>query len=788
MFNTSKRRSFRNLLLPVLLVAAPFFARTQSVDQLKQELASAGSARQRMPLLQALVDTLWERDQAAAGTYFSQLKREAEKAGAPYYLGYVSERMGGLAYVDGKLDSARIHYRQASDHYRQAGDAMREYKVLTRVGIMHSIQGNYAGAEEIYRAVLQKAAGEPEALAFTWNQMGTLYHYQGQVDSAGYYYDRSAGAYGQLRDTSGMLRPMYNHAVLLTEQGRTAKSESILLQVVTLQERIGAVNDLALSTHALSDHFRTQGELKKAMDYAKASYGYARQAGNDQRLISSLISLARISSTNRDTSTAVRYLQEGLDIARQGSNIQQLQSLMYYLSNIHLEQGAYARALETAREGLALSGGQASNRTLPYLLINEGMALRQLGQTEEARASLLRSAEMADQFLNHEAAAISRQQLAESYLQADQADRAWMVARDAWERHAPYIQAQANMELAGTLHRAGSRLQRWKEALHFHEWFKVLHDSINDTEKVRQLTLESKDFAFQLELQRLEAERQQREAVLTEKALRIRIIAIGLTLLAAMVLVFLAQSRRKNRIISEKNRQLEQLNLTKDRLFAIIGHDLRKPAIAFRGITRKVNYLLRKKDYETLNALGDQIEDNARDLNQLTDNLLYWALSQKNVLSMKKESLDLGEELRQVVSLFSEPARRKEIGLALEIPAGIKVLADRDTLHTVCRNLLDNALKFTPEGGQVSLIARRDPQGIDLEIRDTGMGIPAHRLEGLFTLQRDKSTPGTGGEKGTGLGLHLVHELVHLNGGRISVQSMEGQGSTFTVHLPHPLD
>jgi signal transduction histidine kinase len=788
MFNTSKRRSFRNLLLPVLLVAAPFFARTQSVDQLKQELASAGSARQRMPLLQALVDSLWERDQAAAGTYFSQLNREAEKAGAPYYLGYVSERMGGAAYAGGKPDSARIHYRQASDHYRQAGDALREYKVMTRVGIMHSIQGNYAGAEEIYRTVLQQAGGEPEALAFAWNQMGTLYHYQGQVDSARQYYDRSARAYEQLRDTTGMLRPMYNHAVLLTEQGRTAESESILLQVVALQERTGAVNDLALSTHALSDHFRTQGDLKKAMDYAKASYGYAMQAGNDQRLISALISLARISSTNRDTSTAVRYLQEGLDIARQGSNIQQLQSLMYYLSNIDLEQGNYVRALDTAREGLALSGDKAANRTLPYLLINEGMALRHLVRTGEARESLARAAELADQFRNHEAAAIARQQLAETHLQADQADRAWTIARDAWERHAPYIQAQANMELAGTLHRAGSRLQRWKEALHFHEWFKVLHDSINNTEKVRQLTLESKDFAFQLERQRLEAERLQREAVLTEKALRIRIVAIGLTLLAALVLVFLAQSRRKNRIISEKNRQLEQLNLTKDRLFAIIGHDLRKPAIAFRGITRKVNYLLRKKDFETLNALGDQIEDNARDLNQLTDNLLHWALSQKNVLRVKKETLNLGVETSLVTGLFSEPARRKEIEIQVDIPDGLKVLADRDTLHTVIRNLLDNALKFTPEGGRVTLAARSDQQEIALEIQDTGKGIPAHRIEGLFALQRDKSTPGTGGEKGTGLGLHLVHELVHLNGGRISVQSMEGQGSTFTVHLPHALD
>lgn len=787
--NTPRSHFFRLrvklIFVGLLLLNAGSYLSAQDVQQLKSKLAAAGSAGARLPLLQELVDAYWDSDSETAHTYLDQLIREATRNNQPEYMGYGQERRGGIAYVSGQLDSARMYYHRAFSHYQEAALPVKALKVKTRIGIMHSIQGNYAEAESIYRDVLTHSRGLDEVNAFAWNQMGTLYHYQGQADSATIYYEKSAATYQILEDTSGMLRPMYNHAVLLNELGQNEKGVSILLKVKAFQEQLGNTNDLILTTHALSDHFRTQGDLKLALDYARASYEYAQQLGHENRKISALISLARISSSNRDTSTSIQYLQEGLALARTTSNIHQVQTLLYYLGNIYLEQGEYQKSITTVQEGLDLMSERQDSRILPYLLTTKGASLIGTGSYREAREILQQASVLSDNFQNHETAGIARQLLADCYLREGQPLRAFEIAREAYERHHPYVQVAVNLELAATLHASAKALRRWEEALHYHELYKSLHDSINNTEKVRQLTIESRDFAFQLEKQKLEADQQKREAVLLEQALRNRIIAISIAALSAVLLGFFWQSRRKNRIISEKNDQLAQLNLTKDRLFAIIGHDLRKPAIAFRGIARKVNFLLRKQDFDTLNALGDHIEDNALALNQLTDNLLHWALSQKDILNVHPESFVLAPEIASVINLFDAPAQRKRIQINTVLPEQIHVFADRDSLHTIIRNLLDNAIKFTPENGNVTVEARSvDHRLTEIQISDSGIGMSVEQQERLFDLHREKSTAGTDGEKGTGLGLHLVHELVRLNNGSIHVNSSPGTGTVFTLLLP----
>ena len=124
-------------------------------------------------------------------------------------------------------------------------------------------------------------------------------------------------------------------------------------------------------------------------------------------------------------------------------------------------------------------------------------------------------------------------------------------------------------------------------------------------------------------------------------------------LISLLLLGFFINSRRKNKLIAIQNTQLKELNNTKDYIFGIIGHDLRKPAIAFRGITKKVNYLLKNKEYDTLSKLGSEIERDAIALNNLTDSLLGWALAQKNVLPYNPDTINLQEIIREVEELFN---------------------------------------------------------------------------------------------------------------------------------------
>ena len=236
--------------------------------------------------------------------------------------------------------------------------------------------------------------------------------------------------------------------------------------------------------------------------------------------------------------------------------------------------------------------------------------------------------------------------------------------------------------------------------------------------------------------------------------------------------------------IKEKEQELIQLNTTKDRLFAIIGHDLRKPALAFRGISKKVNFLIQQKEFDTLNKLGNNLERAAFSLNSLLDNLLNWALKQRDVLPYEPKPVDVQQATEEIFDLFQQIAHEKNVHLQLDIMQDVKAYADPNALNTIIRNLVDNAIKYTDAGGKVVVLSERRGKHILIQVKDTGEGMNEKQLANVFSLRKNKSTEGTAGEKGSGLGLTLVKDLIDLNEGSINVWSTLKQGTTFDVLLP----
>lgn len=305
-------------------------------------------------------------------------------------------------------------------------------------------------------------------------------------------------------------------------------------------------------------------------------------------------------------------------------------------------------------------------------------------------------------------------------------------------------------------------------------------ESENRMESISNLegVLKAKEAEYQITLLNKEKE------ILVIESRNNKIFAFGIGALALLGFISYANAQRKNRIISEQNQKLETLNQTKDRIFAIIGHDLKKPALAFRGITKKINFLLKKQDFKTLNLLGEGIEKDANALHQLTDNLLNWALTQKNVMPNHPQKLLLTNLVRETISLFDNIAREKNITITTSIPDEFQIIADQNSLQIIIRNLVDNALKYTPNGGKILIKAFEASQGVKLKIEDTGVGMSETQLENIFILQKGKSRKGIDGEEGTGLGMHLVQELVKLNQGTINAISQLGKGTSFEISLP----
>lgn len=235
--------------------------------------------------------------------------------------------------------------------------------------------------------------------------------------------------------------------------------------------------------------------------------------------------------------------------------------------------------------------------------------------------------------------------------------------------------------------------------------------------------------------------------------------------------------------VKKRTEELEALNHMKDKLFAMIGHELRGPLGYFQSIGKNLAYLIRRGEYDRALKIGEQLEKTSIMANIMLDNLLRWGLAQTKKLPYRPQAAIISPIVRELVESFTPIAEEKRIIIKCEEAEKALVLfVDVSALQLILRNLVGNAVKFTGDGGEVAIRSCRDEKWGKITVQDTGIGIAPERLEQIFQLQ--ESTSGTDGEKGAGLGLHLCKELVKANQGKIEVFSQPGAGTAFVVFLP----
>lgn len=236
--------------------------------------------------------------------------------------------------------------------------------------------------------------------------------------------------------------------------------------------------------------------------------------------------------------------------------------------------------------------------------------------------------------------------------------------------------------------------------------------------------------------------------------------------------------------LNETNSELQQINATKDKFFSIIAHDLRSP---FQSLLNLPELIL--EDYDTLSSdeikkAFDDIAHDARKVFTLLNNLLEWARVQTDGLSVSLEKFYLKEFVSEIVNLLKGNADNKKVKLDSDIEDGILVNADKNMLHTILRNLVSNAIKFTNADDSIIICAKKSNGFIEISVNDTGIGIDDFTLKKLFKLEEKVTSKGTAKEIGTGLGLLLCKELVEKMNGKIWVESEVGIGSSFRFTLP----
>lgn len=341
------------------------------------------------------------------------------------------------------------------------------------------------------------------------------------------------------------------------------------------------------------------------------------------------------------------------------------------------------------------------------------------------------------------------------------------------------------------------------KALNYYQKYNLIKDSlyqIETTAKILELEKQYETEKKNTQIAILEKENQhQQDQILVQHAQR-NYLLLTIILVSGILGIFvyffyyykkvnkLLQSQSRSILeqkdqISEQNVKLQKSVNTQNKLFSIIGHDLRSPLASIFNISQLIGFYIEDENYEALEKTKKMMDQKTEQILDLTDNLLSWAVSQTDSLKPHFTPLNLKEIFDECLELYRPIAGDKNITIECSEQTDLLVWADRNMVKTICRNLINNAVKFTHKNGRVNVWYESRDQFALISIKDSGIGIDKSKIESMFEIGHEKTTRGTSGEKSTGLGLSVCKEFVDAMSGQIWVESETGIGSQFIFEL-----
>jgi len=247
----------------------------------------------------------------------------------------------------------------------------------------------------------------------------------------------------------------------------------------------------------------------------------------------------------------------------------------------------------------------------------------------------------------------------------------------------------------------------------------------------------------------------------------------------------ISEIKQAEQLIKQKNEELERLNAEKDKFFSIISHDLRSPFQSFLGLTQMMEEELHELSTSELKSITSLLKSSATNLFSLLDNLLNWSKVRQGLIQFIPEHIKLIKLVNESLTTVMESAKMKQITIDIDIPEKTLVYADTYMLQTVIRNLVSNAVKFTPKNGHIQITVDENNDFCnEIRIKDSGIGMTPEMANTLFNPGIQSNRKGTEGEYSSGLGLILCKEFIEKHNGKIGFESEEGKGSTFYFTIP----
>ena len=662
------------------------------------------------------------------------------------------------------IDSLRVSARKLpNDTIKvvQLADISKKY-------LKYQIDTSYFLAKEAIK--IAKELSHAYSIAYASKQIGLVYKYKTEYDSAMFYYNRSMEIFDKLgikRERSILLNRIANiqkrkgQFQLALESFQSALKNSVSQKDTMMLSAL--YNNLAILYYDL-------GNYDKALDYQMLNLSIKKAQKSDDYTAIILMNIGNIYQAKDLSEKAIEYYTESLVYMEISGYKYDHSLLLHNMGLVYEELGNHKEALDYYNRAIILEKELNDQEMLVYSTQGVGNILIDMGNFEEGIGYLEKSYRLAER------------------------------NQDLRQIH----------KLSRNLFLEYEAKQNYKSGFKYLKKYVEIEDSLFSIEGKKEIIeLEQKyeaekrkqQIAFlekEREIQKLELEKQEIEN--TQKSFQRNVLIIAFALAILLSIYFAMSSKRRKKIngllrkqnkkivdqrseITKQNEELVDSNKTKDKLFQIIAHDLRSPLVSMDSITQLIPYWVEEQDYESLIKLSQTLELSVKNVLSLIDNLLNWALNQQGKFPYQPENLTLKDNILEAIEVYRPIAKIKNINLSFTYNKDVRVFADRNMLFTVMRNLLNNAIKFTPERGRIKVGIDSNINFAKVWVKDSGVGIPEDKKEEIFELANGGAR-GTKGEIGKGLGLFFVKEFVTMNNGDIFIESQKDEGTTITFTLP----
>jgi len=565
-----------------------------------------------------------------------------------------------------------------------------------------------------------------------------------------------------LNDSLGLGRAKGNLGWINYRLGNWEQSFRQSKEGFEISEKIGDLEEASRCLNNLGSIYYQQQNYLAAIEQFQLAFKISLNLEDTYTTIRSLNNIAFNYGKAGYLDSALLYAYKSIEFNEQNGSMYLTSFAQRVIGDVYLERGQIDEAIKELRDALGLSQEINFRSFEASILHRLGNALIQNGEFDEAKEVL------------ETAIRISKQ-----YGYMDELVNSYKLQAIAYEK-------------LGNINRAFEVQKQYIQ----------LNDSINDEATKNRLALSQGIFESERkenELKLLQAANQLQQHEIEDKANLIAIGIFALVIIGLLLLWLVAVNKRakiinkqleettivvnsQNEVLEKRTAELEELNRVKNRIFSIVGHDLRAPVGHVKSALELV-----QSDILTKEEFGAYLGQMKREVDGVfvtLDNLLRWSKAQMDGFKIEKERLHISTIVINTCQLFSATIKEKQIELEINIEDDFVIFADKNLIEVVFRNIISNAIKFSPVGSKVKINGEQESKKQKISIIDNGSGMAPEQITEVLEGKILNPQAGTRSERGTGIGLLISKEFIEMNNGKLLIKSSLNKGTTVTIELP----